>query len=224
MRHSNYTLLLAALIALPLIANAQSANKKSTLGKPIFPQLEYVNINAELELESELLRGFGARVDDARRDADPEALAGQAVLLAFAEEVAGKKAQTVTSTQILDEAVRIAEEQENRKAARVIVSASRRIPGGESIAQKMNDSMALFADFRGEGDFIAYVKIVNDVDRVLDVYVDGKYVGFLYGGEDGSYPVGNGTTQARVTDAFGNTVSEVFYLEKEQQFTWEIAP
>lgn len=202
----------------------EDGSKKSSLGKPIFPRLEYVNLNEELGLPSELLRGFGARVDDARRDADAEAVAAQAVLLGFAEEIAGKKAATVTSTQMLAEALRIAVEQQNRDAAKTIAAASRRIHGGEEIAAQMTDSMAMFAHMRGEGNFVAYVKITNSVDRALDVYVDGKYVGSLYGGESSVYSTGNGTTQARVTDAFGNTVSEVIFLQKEDTFEWEITP
>jgi len=206
------------------IGSLYAQEKKSTLGKPIFPKLEYVNLNSELGLISEALRGFGARVDDARRDADAEAIAAQAVLLAFAEEIAASKAKTVTSIQILEEAVRIADEQQNRNAAKTVVAAARRIPGGAAIAEKMNSSLALFALTRGEGNFIGYVKIQNRCDRVLDVYVDGNYVGFLYAGEGNTFSTGNGTTTARVTDAFGNTVNEILYIKQDETFTWTINP
>ncbi len=212
------------LLILVLAHTAGAQEKTSTLGKPTFPRCEYVDLNAELGLQSDMLRGFGARLDDARRSADPEAVAAQAVLLAFAEEVAGRKATTVTAVQVLAEAVRIAEEQMNRQAARIISAAAIRVPGGNEVAQRMNDSMALFTERRGEGNFVAYVKITNSCDRMLDVYVDGKYAGFIYGGDSYVYSTGNGTTKARVTDAFGNTVSEVFSLEAQDTYAWTIAP
>lgn len=213
-----------ALVLLLCAAPGWAQEKSSSLGKPVFPMLEYVNLNQELGLQSELLRGFGARVDDARRGADAEAVAGLAVLLAFAEETAAKTGTTITAVRLLDEAVRIAEEQQNRNAAKTIVAASRRIPGGDAVARRMSDSMALFAEKRGEGGFVAYVKIVNNCDRVLDVYVDGVYVGYIFGGDTHVYSTGNGTTQTRVTDAFGNTVSEVFSLQPQDTFAWTIAP
>jgi hypothetical protein len=225
MNYRNTSFICLLLLLLTVTAGAQNASKKkSSLGEPIFPSLEYVNLNAELELQSEMLRGFGSRVDDARRDADAEALAAQAVLLAFAEEIAAKKASSVTAKLILEEALRIATEQQNRDAARVIVSAANKIPGGEEISASMKDSMSMFASMRGEGNFVAYIKILNDVDRALDVYVDGKYVGSLYGGESGVYSTGNGSTQTRVMDAFGNTVNELFFLQQESTIEWEITP
>lgn len=213
---------LAALVSVTFPLRAQE--KSSTLGKPVFPMLEYVNLNQELGLQSELLRGFGARVDDARRGADAEAVAGMAVLLAFAEETAARTAPTITAVRLLEEAVRIAEEQQNRNAAKTIVAASRRIPGGDLIARRMSDSMSLFAEKRGEGGFVAYIKVVNNSDRVLDVYVDGVYVGYIFGGDTHVYSTGNGTTSARVTDAFGNTVSEVFSVQPQDTFAWTITP
>jgi hypothetical protein len=198
--------------------------KTSSLGKPVFPRLEYIDINAELGLHSDMLRGFGSRVDDARRSADAEAVAAQAVLLAFAEEIAGKEAKSVTSKQILAEAVRIAEEQMNHGAARVISAAAIRVPGGNEIASRLNESLALFTERRGEGNSVAFVKITNNCDRILDVYVDGKYAGFIDGGSTNVYSTGNGTTNARVTDAFGNTVNEVISIQPQDTYSWTITP
>ncbi|MBE0642549.1 MAG: hypothetical protein IH600_00540 [Bacteroidetes bacterium] len=206
------------------VGSAVAQEKSSTLGKPIFPKLEYVNLNAELGFEAEILRGFGARVDDARRDADGAAVAAQAVLLSFAEKLAGKKAQTVTATQLLAEAARIAEEQQNRGAVTAVESAGTYIPGSEVVVQRLIEATALFAENRGDGEFLGFVRIVNDCDRLLDIYIDGKYVGFQYGGDDIVYSTGNGTTHARVTDAFGNTVSEVLFVKPDETMTWTIKP
>ena len=202
----------------------QAQDKSSTLGKPIFPKLEYVNLNAELGFETEVLRGFGARVDDARRDADGAAVAGQAVLLSFAEKLAGKKASTVTSSQLLAEAARIAEEQQNRGAVSAVENASAYVAGSDAIVKRLHDTAMLFAENRGEGEFVGFVRITNDCDRLLDIYVDGKYVGFQYGGDAAVYSTGNGTTHARVTDAFGNTVSEILYVQPDETITWTIKP
>jgi hypothetical protein len=204
--------------------NARAQEKSSTLGKPIFPKLEYVNLNAEFGFEAEILRGFGARVDAARRDADGAAVAAQAVLLSFAEKLAGRKAATVTATQLLAEAARIAEEQQNRGAVTAVESASGFIPGSDDIVERLHDTAELFAENRGEGEFLGFVRISNDCDRLLDIYIDGKYVGFQYGGDAVVYSTGNGTTHGRVTDAFGNTVSEVLFVQPDQTMTWTIKP
>ncbi len=219
-----FVLFLFALAVGLSAGNLRAQDKSSTLGKPIFPKLEYVNLNAELGFEAEILRGFGARVDDARRDADGAAVAAQAVLLSFAEKLAGKKAQTVTATQLLAEAARIAEEQQNRDAVIAVESASAYIPGSEPVVQRLAEASSLFAENRGEGEFLGFVRIVNDCDRLLDIYIDGKYVGFQYGGDDVVYSTGNGTTHARVTDAFGNTVSEVLFVQPDETMTWTIQP
>ncbi len=204
--------------------SAAQNERVSTLQKPEFPMLEYVNISGELGLESDMLRGFGARVDDARRSADATALATQALVLSFAEEVAAKRAATITALRILEEAIHIAEEQQSRTAAAVITAAARRIPGSEIAMQRMADSMALFSEKRGEGSFVGYIRVTNDADRALDIYVDGAYKGFLFSGEAMTYSTGNGTTTVRGTDAFGNTASEIFNLQPEQTVTWTITP
>ncbi|MFZ1728529.1 MAG: hypothetical protein WBQ23_02320 [Bacteroidota bacterium] len=213
-----------SMVFLLVMGKAQAQEKSSTLGKPIFPKLEYVNLNAEFGFDAEILRGFGARVDDSRRDADGAAVAAQAVLLSFAEKLAGKKATTVTAAQMLAEAARIAEEQQNRAAVYAVETASAYIPGSEVIVQRLHDTAELFAENRGEGEFLGFVSIANDCDRLLDIYIDGKYVGFQYGGDTVVYSTGNGTTHARVTDAFGNTVSEVLFVQPDQTMTWTIKP
>lgn len=216
------TVLLACFVVTE--GRAQETQKTATLGKPIFPRLEYVNLNAELGFESEILRGFGARVDDARRSADGAAVAAQAVLLSYAEKLAGRTAATVTSTQLLAEAVRIAEEQQNRDTQAAIEFAAGYVPDSGPLVSRMRDSAALFSENRGDGNFLGYVRIENECDRMLDIYIDGKYVGFQYGGDAMTYSTGNGTTHVRVTDAFQNTVSEVLYVQPEGTVTWTIKP
>ncbi len=218
------TLFSILILASVSLASAVAQDKSSTLGKPIFPLLEYVNLNAELGFETEILRGFGARVDDARRDADGAAVAAQAVLLSYAEKVAGRMAKTVTAAQLLAEAARIAEEQQNRKAVAAVEAAGAFIPGSDTVVRRLLSAMDLFAENRGEGDELGFVRITNDCDRLLDIYIDGKYVGFQYGGDEAVYSIGDGTTHARVTDAFGNTVSEVLYVQPDQTMTWTIKP
>lgn len=212
------------IIAIVPLTKTAAQDKSSSLGKPIFPLLEYVNLNAELGFESEILRGYGARVDDARRDADGAAVAAQAVLLGYAEKVAGKSARTVTAVRMLAEAARIAEEQQNRQAATAVETAAAFIPGSDAVVQRLKTAMELFAEKRGEGTERGFVRIANECDRLLDIYIDGKYVGFQYGGDAIVYTIGNGTTHARVTDAFGNTVSEVLYVQPDQTMTWTIKP
>ncbi|PLX25412.1 MAG: hypothetical protein C0600_12130 [Ignavibacteria bacterium] len=98
------------------------------------------------------------------------------------------------------------------------------IPTSEALVQRLKDAQMLFADQRGEGEFLGFVRIENKCDRVLDIYIDGNFMGFQYDGEDFVYSTGNGTTHARVTDAFGNTVSEVLYVKPDETVTWSINP
>jgi hypothetical protein len=203
---------------------AQDGRTVSTLGEPEFPMLEYVNLNAELKLESTMLRGFGMRVDDARRSADPEAVAALAVMLSYAEELSGNRASSVTALRLLEEAVRIAEEQQNANAAAAIELAAQKIPDAEPVTRRLQDSLAMFSSIRGDGDFIGYVRVNNECDRVLDIYIDGQYMGFLFGGESSVYSTGNGTTQVRVMDAFGNTATEMLSLQPEQTVSWTLRP
>jgi hypothetical protein len=211
-----------ALVCVATLAQAQQ--KSSALGKPRFPKLEYVNVSTELGLATGMLRGFGARVDDAARTADASQLAAQAVLLSFAEETTGKKAASVTALRVLEEAARIAEEQHNADAARIVAAAAQRIPGSEKVASTLKEGMELVASMRGDGAFTGFVRVINKCDRVLDVYIDGKYMGFLYGGDESTYSTGNGTTMGRVTDAFGNTISETVTVRQDETFVWTITP
>ena len=213
------------LIFLVLLAGSLRAQQSTTsqLGAPVFPKLEYVNLNEEFSFATDVMRGFGARVDDARRDADAAAVAGLAVQLQFAERLAGRKAETVTALQLLSEAARIAEEQQSLPAVEAVALAAEQIPLSTGIVQRLRDSAQMFAQ-RGEGEFIGFVRIINACDRVLDIYIDGKYMGFLYDGEENVFSTGNGTTHGRVTDAFGNTVSEVLYVKQDETVTWKIEP
>jgi hypothetical protein len=217
-------LMLTTALLLLACATVTAQEKTSTLGAPVFPKLEYVNLNVEFGFQTDVMRGFGARVDDARRDADAAAVAGLAVQLHFAERLAGKTAETVNALQLLAEAARIAEEQQSYDAVGAVKLAAGMIPESASLVQRLEDSVQLFADQRGEGEFLGFVRISNACDRVLDVYIDGQYAGFQYDGEEQVYSTGNGTTHARVTDAFGNTVSEILFVKPDETVTWTIQP
>ncbi|MCB2204993.1 hypothetical protein KQI65_09610 [bacterium] len=210
--------------ALLVTAHASAQEKTSTLGEPVFPKLEYVNLNTEFGFQTDVMRGFGARVDDARRDADASAVAALAVQLAFAEKLSGKNASTVNSLQLLSEAARIAEEQQSMEAVQAVKLASSMIPSSATLIARLEDSVQMFADQRGDGDFLGFVRVENACDRVLDIYVDGQYAGFQYDGESQVYSTGNGTTHVRVMDAFGNTVSEVLFVKPDETVSWTIKP
>jgi hypothetical protein len=202
----------------------QAQEKTSKLGAPVFPMLEYVNLNTEMGFRTDVMRGFGSRVDDARRDADAAAVAGLAVQLHFAEKLAGKQAATVNALQLLTEAARIAEEQQSVEAVDAVKLAAGMIPTSAALVQRLQDSVDLFAARRGEGEFLGFVRIENACDRVLDIYIDGSYAGFQYDGESHVYSTGNGTTHVRVTDAFGSTVSEILFVKPDETVAWTIKP
>jgi hypothetical protein len=125
---------------------------------------------------------------------------------------------------LLEEAGRIAEEQQSSEAADAVALAARMMPSTESLVKRMSDSAALSASQRGEGEFLGFVRIANGCDRVLALYIDGKFMGFQYDGDENVYSTGNGTTHARVTDAFGNTVSEILFVKRDETVTWTIKP
>ena len=211
--------------ALLLVVATGYAQKATSMAKASFPRLAYVDLSAELGLQSDVLAGFGARVDNARRLANADALASEAVMLSFIEETAGKTAQTVTALRILDEAAQIITQKRNEALEKVVVAAAARIPGGDQVVSKLRATLAEFTTAtRGEGTFIGYVKVQNASGRLLDIYIDGKYAGFLYSGEDNTYSTGNGTTQVRVTDAFGNTATEIVEVRQNDTFAWTINP
>ena len=207
-----------------LIASSASAQKSSMLSKATFPRLAFTDIGAEFGLALDPLPGFGVRVDNARRFANAHALAGEAVLLSYVEEVAGKKATTVTALQVLEEAVRIAEDQHDPALEKAITLAAMKIPGASASADRLRQALALMPTMRGEGTFTGYVRVVNQAGRMLDVYIDGKYSGFLHDAEEQTFSTGNGTTHVRVTDAFGNTAGEIVDVKNNDTFTWSIKP
>jgi hypothetical protein len=216
--------LLAFLVAMFLACATGSAQKATSMAKSSFPRLAYVDLSAELGLQSDVLAGFGVRVDNARRLANADALAAEAVLLSFIEETAGKSAQTVTALRVLDEAAQLVSQTRNAAWEKVVIAAAGKIPGGEQVVARLRASFAELTTTRGEGTFIGYVKVLNSSGRLLDIYIDGKYAGFLYSGEDNTYSTGNGTTQVRVTDAFGNTATEIVEVRQNDTFAWTINP
>ncbi|MBI5645835.1 MAG: hypothetical protein HY962_02795 [Ignavibacteriae bacterium] len=214
---------LSILVLLTLSAPAL-AQKNSSLVKAAFPRLAYTDVGGEFGLASDPLPGFGVRVDNARRFADAQALAAEAVLLAYVEELAGKRAASVTALAILNEAVRIAEDRQDPVLEKALALAATRIPGGNEPLSRLRQTLAMAPRTRGEGTFIGYVRVVNQAGRLLDVYIDGKYMGFLHDAEEQTFSTGNGTTHVRVTDAFGNTAGEVVDVKQEDTFTWTIKP
>ena len=200
------------------------AQKSATLGKAVFPRLAYTDVGGEFGFALDPLPGFGSRVDNARRFANAQALAAEAVLLAYVEEVAGKKASIITSLQIFEEAVRIAEDQQDPSLAQALAIAAAKIPGGEPVVDHFRQTLTLAQNTRGEGSFLGYVRVVNQAGRLLDVYIDGKYSGFLHDAEEQTFSTGNGTTHVRVMDAFGNTAGEIVDVKQDDTFTWTIKP
>ncbi|MDH7516226.1 MAG: hypothetical protein QHI48_10180 [Bacteroidota bacterium] len=206
-----------------LVAEA-GAQRTTSLSRPRFPRLALTDLSAELGLPRDMLPGFGMRVDIARRLADADALAAEAVLLAFAEEVAGKTAATITSLAILEEAARIAGESREPSSIRAVEVAAARVNGGERAVTLLRETMAMVPERRGEGNFVGYVRVINRTGRLLDVYIDGKYSGFLSDEEERLFSTGHGTTVVRVMDAFGNTAEEIVEVRQEDTLTWTVNP
>jgi regulator of replication initiation timing len=159
-----------------------------------------INFNKALGLSFDSLSTLGARIDQARRDGDPVALANEANELAVAEKVSGKKA-SLTSEELWKQAEQLAE---MRRVPTELKALSLMIP--EDTAREKLSKLAEAADKRemeqarrvkaGERQkgITGTLKIVNKTDDVLQIYVNGFHVGWV-----GRF----GTTEFRVGDPEG---------------------
>jgi hypothetical protein len=172
-----------------------------------------VDFAKDLGLDFPSLKGFGAKIDEARMAADPVALATDAKELAALEKVSGKTAG-IKSDDLAKEAVELASRRYQATELRAVAL----ILGDTAGAAKLDDvaAKAETAAASAAKDKAAGVKqmgiggslhVDSRVDRWLSIYVNGVYVGQVRPGGDGIMYVGNNpylTTLLEARDAFGN--------------------
>jgi hypothetical protein len=203
-----------------------SQEKTTRFAKAPAKKADTARFAKNLKLSLDQGRWFLRQVAHARRHATVHALASLAVNLATIERQSLASSPILTPKALLDEAAGLLAQRKhpNRDEIDLVRSAAAFIADAGTVASDMLALAQLDAGQRGEGSVVVNVRIQNKADRQLDMYIDGLYVGTLAAGEEKSFPTGDGTTYARATDAFGNTVSETVFIKPDGEFTWKITP
>lgn len=207
-------------------ATAWSQEKTTHFAKAPAKKADTARFARNLHLSLDQGRWFLRQVAHARKHANVHALASLAVNLATVERQTLSSSTILGPKQLLDEAAGLLAQRKypNRDEIDLVRSASAFITGAGTVAGDMLALAELGGNQRGEGSVQVAVRILNKADRQLDMYIDGIYVGTLAAGEEKSFTTGDGTTYARATDAFGNTVSETVFIKPDGEFTWKITP
>lgn len=128
---------------------------------------------------------LGSRIQQARRAADPVALASEANELAVAEKISGKKA-SLTSSALLDEAEKLATLRANSSELKAVAL----LAPDETSRKKLND-LATTAQKREEAaadkvrsgersrGITNNVRVVNHTHDRWTIYINGNYAGWV---------------------------------------------
>ena len=142
-----------------------------------------INFIKDLDLHFESLATLGSRIEEARRNADPVALATCANYLAAAETASGKKA-SLTAEALTKEAVELAklrDESAELKAVATLVkdSSAELMPLAEKAAKREADELAAFKSGERPRGIIGYVTAVNNTGYRVYVWEDGHELGWV---------------------------------------------
>lgn len=150
-----------------------------------------VNFIKEFGVPLDYLGTIGVQIAEARKSADPVALAVAARGLEAAEAASGKKA-SVTSAEVMKEAVELAVMREipaELKAIKALVSddATRKtITQTLEVAEKAQaDAKAASRDGDRQRAIIGTLEVRNYSNECLRIFVDGREVGVVHTGETG---------------------------------------
>lgn len=144
-----------------------------------------IDFNSELQVPLQALSHLGQTIEDAREEADPVCIASAANVLAAAESLAGGKKATITSAQLWDEAIKLA--QLRNASAELSVLAN--LASGEvaadlkerSEAAKASEEAAAAAAAAGETqrDVTGDLHVINQSHEYINLRVDGRCVGWI---------------------------------------------
>lgn len=142
-----------------------------------------INFIKDLDLHFESLATLGGRIEEARRNADPVALATCATYLAAAETASGKKA-SLTADALTKEAVELAklrdESAELKAVAALDKDASAELtPLAEKAAKREADERAAFKSGERPRGIKGYVTAVNNTGYRVYVWEDGHELGWV---------------------------------------------
>lgn len=181
-------LVLACLLAGMLATCASAEDKKEE--KPVELKAEdvqrakFVDFCSELGVSLSAIDGLGSRIDDARVAANPVELVLASKLLAAAEELSGKpgKQAKVTSAQLVEEAIALAEARANPTEIAAIAKliggdlGGKLEKAGQTLASKQVSTDQTTKDI--DGDLIVDNRRNHDE---VHIYVNGYEVGHVPG-------------------------------------------
>lgn len=173
------------LMASASMTSAQDANEKSakleTNAEKRTPA-NTIDFNAELQVPLQALSHLGQMIEEARQEADPICIASAANILAAAESLAGDKRAKLTSSELWDEAMKLAEMRNS--SAELLTLAS--LAGDDkatslkemSESAKADEDAAREAEEAGETakDLNGDLHIYNRSHEYVSIYIDGRYL------------------------------------------------
>jgi hypothetical protein len=144
-----------------------------------------INFRKELSLPFPSLSTLGARIEAARRAADPVGLANAASELAVAEQVSGKKAP-LTSAALLKEAAQLAGLRRQAAELKATLRIANQMATEQEVVTDLQEEIAM-ADQSARAEQAAiqqneqptaaprWVLVNNYTPQYIDVYVNGFY-------------------------------------------------
>ncbi len=173
--------MVAVLIATTAIAQDKTPDdaKLVELKPETFKQAKFVDFGSELGVSHSAINDLGAAIDAARLAAKPIDLLQAAQLLSAVESLSGKKA-SLTSAQIQEEAVELAEQRGNPTE----IATTAKLIGGDLGEKLMNAAKAAAEKMPKEGDATKDLDGTLVVDNrhnhdEVHVFVNGREIGHV---------------------------------------------
>jgi hypothetical protein len=192
-----------------------------------------VNFIRDLDLHFGSLATLGNQIEEARKNADPVALAASATYLAAAETASGKKAR-LTAEALTKEAVELArlrdESAELKAVAALVKDASTDLMTlAEKAAKREADELAAFKSGERPRGINGYVTAVNNTGYRVYVWEDGHELGWVnpyrtytFNVRIGHGPGFNSVLNCRSED--GSYQYRYIVDGNVQNFTWTLNP
>lgn len=190
-----------------------------------------VNLAQELGVPLDYLSTLGARIHTARLSPDPVDLALAAQGLAVAEKVAGKKA-SITSDEVMDEAVALAKQ----RGISVELAAMKSIAtdekdqqefaklGKEAEAREAEVKQSVESGERTKALF-GRLTVINHSPECLRIYVSGRYAGEVHAGQVAAFHVHDHNFHTELTaicEIDGDLVSAACSEGHRHSYVWHI--
>lgn len=223
--------LLVLVVAFATLSFAQDKKEEEVTGKEMKEPMEllkYKNIMGEFGAEYHFLADIGEMIDKGREHRDGNSLLAAAMLLCYAENVSGKKAETITGKALIEETADLAKAQKNAELAEKIADFYEDSIFGMGDKKTAEEFRKLAKQYKAASETRAgygTVIINNDTPYYIRVYVNGYDRGILYQGNIGwvtDVPAGSVLLYgyAPYTDyEWGPTTG---YLSSDGTYTWNL--